>query len=116
MRLQDATGRFLMSLDDLRQKVAFHNSVDVWIAVCSERNLDWANPEKYKRFIAHLLQQKSISLKTFNLCAHEAGAVDDEKTRFVEALAQSKDSDPNSRSYTIRLNDAAVSVIRAYLQ
>ena len=103
-----------MSLDDLRQKVVFHNSVDVWIAACGEKNFDWADPEAYKRFIAHLLQQKSLSLKTFNLCAHEAGAIDDKKTQFVEALVQSKDSDPNSRNYTIRLNDKAVSTIREY--
>lgn len=103
-----------MSLEDLRQRVAFHNSVDIWIAACGERDVEWADPEGYKRFIAYMLQQKGTSLKSFNLCAHEAGAVDEKKTKFAEQLAQSKDTDPNSRSYTIRLNDNAIATIRAY--
>ena len=111
--LEDAAGRFLMSLEDLRQKVAFHNSVDVWVAACGERNTEWTDPEAYKRFIAYLLQ-KNLNLKAFNLCAHEAGATDDKKAQFAEELAQSKDADPNSRNYTIRLSDSAISVIRAY--
>lgn len=113
MRLQDAASRFLMSLDDLRQKVAFHNSVDVWIAACDERGEAWDDPEGYKKFIAYLLE-KGLNLKAFNLCAHEAGAVDEKKTQFVETLAQSKDSDPNSGNYTIRLSSSAISAIRAY--
>ncbi len=102
-----------MSLDDLRRKVAFHNSVDVWVALCGERNTDWTDPEAYKRFIAYLLGE-NLNLKAFNLCAHEAGATEDVKVRFTEALAQSKEIDPNSRNYTIRLSDSAISTIRRY--
>ena len=43
-----------MSLDEIRKKVIFHNSVDVWIAACFERNADWKEPQDYKKFIAHL--------------------------------------------------------------
>ena len=111
MRLKDAAGRLLMSLDDLRQKVAFHNAVAVWIAACCERGAEWADPGAYRKFIAYLLQ-KNLNLKAFNLCAHDAGAVDEKKTQFAEELARSKDTDPNSRNYTIRLNDVAVSAIR----
>ena len=79
-----------MSLDDLRKRVAFHNSVDVWIAACGERDADWTNPENYKKFIAYLLKN-NLSLKAFNLCAHEAGATDEAKTQFADTLAQTKD-------------------------
>ena len=102
-----------MSLDDLRQKVAFHNSVDVWIAACGERGVRWDDTGAYKRFIAYLLG-RGLNLKAFNLCAHDAGATDDKKTRFTDDLAQTKDVDPNSRNYTIRLSESAVSAIRAY--
>jgi hypothetical protein len=34
-----------MSLDEIRKKVIFHNSVDVWIAACAEKNASWNNPE-----------------------------------------------------------------------
>ena len=100
-----------MSLDELRKKVIFHNSVDIWIATCSEKNVDWTNPEDYKKFIAHLLKN-NLNLKAFNLCAHEAGATEDEKVKFTETLAETKD--PNSLTYTIKLNDAALDIIRSY--
>ena len=115
MWIKDAKSRLLeykMSLDDLRKKVIFHNSVDVWIAVCGEKNIDWNNPEDYKKFIAYLLQN-NLNLKAFNLCAHEAGATEEEKTKFTEILAETKD-DPNSLTYTIKLSDSAIDVIRGY--
>ena len=102
-----------MSLDEIRKKVIFHNSVDVWIAACSERDdVVWTNTEDYKKFIAYLLKN-NLNLKAFNLCAHEAGATEDEKVKFTEILAETKE-DPNSLTYTIKLNDAALTTIRAY--
>lgn len=102
-----------MSLDEIRKRVIFHNSVDVWIATCFERNIDWRDPQDYKKFIAYLLENK-LNLKAFNLCAHEAGATEDDKTQFTEKLALTKQKDPNSLTYTIKLNDAALSIIRSY--
>lgn len=99
-----------MSLDDLKAKVIFHNSVDVWIAACKEKNVGWTNSSEYKKFIAYLLKN-NLNLKSFNLCAHEAGATEDEKTKFTETLAETKD-DPNSLTYTIKLTDAALEIIR----
>ena len=101
-----------MSLDDIRKKVIFHNSVDVWIAACGEKKIPWTNPEDYKKFISHLLQN-NLNLKAFNLCAHEAGATEEEKTKFAEILAETKD-DPNSMTYTIKLTDSALGIIRSY--
>jgi len=101
-----------MSLDDIRKKVIFHNSVDVWIAACSEKNKDWTNPEDYKKFISYLLKN-NLNLKAFNLCAHEAGATDDDKVKFTEILSETKD-DPDSLTYTIKLNDSALNIIRSY--
>ena len=101
-----------MSLDEIRKKVIFHNSVDVWIAACKEKNISWTATDDYKKFIAHLLKN-NLNLKSFNLCAHEAGATEDEKTKFTEILAETKE-DPNSLTYTIKLNDAALNVIRSY--
>ena len=117
MWFQNAKGRFLgenkLSLDEIRKKVIFHNSVDVWISICSEKNVSWTNPEDYKKFIAHLLKN-NLNLKAFNLCAHEAGATEDEKVKFTEVLAETKE-DPNSLTYTIKLNDSALDIIRGYI-
>ena len=101
-----------MSLDEIRKKVIFHNSVDVWIAACGEKNTVWTNPEDYKKFISYLLKN-NLNLKAFNLCAHEAGATEEDKTKFTEILAETKD-DPNSLTYTIKLNDSALDIIRNY--
>ncbi len=101
-----------MSLDLIRKKVIFHNSIDVWIAACTEKNISWTNPQDYKKFIAYLLEN-NLNLKAFNLCTHEAGATEEEKTKFAEILSETKD-DPNSLTYTIRLNDLALNIIRSY--
>ena len=101
-----------MSLDQIRKKVIFHNSVDVWIAACGEKDIAWTNPEDYKKFIAYLLKN-NLNLKAFNLCAHEAGATEEEKTKFTEILAETKD-DPNSLTFTIKLSDNTLDLIRSY--
>jgi hypothetical protein len=101
-----------MSLDEIRKKVIFHNSVDVWIATCMEKNIDWTNTDAYKKFIAYLLAN-NLNLKAFNLCAHEAGATEDEKVKFTETLAETKE-DPNSLTYTVKLNDVALNIIRNF--
>lgn len=100
-----------MALDALRQKVAFHNSVDVWIAACGEAGAEWRDHGAYRRFIAHLLAG-GLAMRAFNLCAHEAGAEEGEKARFAEGLRGS--DDPNSLIYTVRLSDAALALIRAH--
>ena len=99
-----------MSLDEIRKKVIFHNSVDVWIAACFEKNIPWTNPEDYKKFISYLLSF-NLNLKAFNLCAHEEDATEDEKTKFTDILSDTKD-DPNSLTYTIKLNASVLEIIR----
>ena len=103
----------IMSLDSLRQKVIFQNSIDVWIAVCQDKNLEWNSPDNYKKFISYLLKN-NLNLKAFTLCAHEAGAVEQEKTDFVDVLAQIKAQDPNAATYTIRLTDSAMTILKAF--
>lgn len=102
-----------MSLESLRQKVIFQNSIDVWIAIANDKGLQWNDPENYKKFISYLLEN-NLNLKAFTLCAHEAGAVEQEKTDFVEVLAQVKDKEPNAATYTVRLTDSAMDVIRNF--
>ncbi|MDC0194382.1 hypothetical protein OAK01_05375 [Candidatus Nitrosopelagicus sp.] len=102
-----------LALDTIRKKVFFHNSIDVWISACEEKNMDWFNIDNYKKFISYLLEN-NLHLKAFNLCAHEAGAVEEQKTKFAEMLNNEKDSDPNAATYTIKLNDNTIGVIRKF--
>ena len=102
-----------LSLDVIRKKVFFHNSIDVWISACEEKDVDWFNIENYKKFIAYLLEN-NLQMKAFNLCAHEAGATEERKTKFADILAETKDSDPNTATYTIKLNKDTVDLIREF--
>jgi len=102
-----------LALDVIRKKVFFHNSVDVWISACEEKNVDWYDTENYKKFISHLLKN-NLQLKAFNLCAHEAGATEEKKTKFTELLAEEKNADPNAATYTIKLNDKSIELIRQF--
>lgn len=102
-----------MSLESLRHKVMFQNSIDVWIALMQDRNGRWNDTHGYKKFTSYL-RQNGLNLKAFTLCAHDAGATEQEKTDFVEALAQEKDADPNAATYTIRMTDEAMDIIRGF--
>ena len=102
-----------LALDVIRKKVFFHNSVDVWISACEEKKIDWNNTDNYKKFIEYLLKN-NLQLKAFNLCAHEAGATEEEKTKFTELLADEKNVNPNAAIYTIKLNDKSIDVIRNF--
>ena len=103
-----------LALDVIRKKVFFHNSVDVCISACDEKNIDWNSTENYKKFISYLLKN-DLQLKAFNLCAHEAGAVEVEKTKFTELLAEEKNTNPNAATYTIKLNDSSIDLIRKFI-
>ena len=102
-----------LALDIIRKKVFFHNSIDVWISACEEKNISWNSTENYKKFISYLLKN-NLQLKAFNLCAHEAGAVEVEKTKFAELLAEEKNTNPNAATYTIKLNDNSLDLIRKF--
>ena len=103
----------ILALDEIRKKVIYQNTVDIWIAVCYEKGIDWNDTNGYKKFIAYLLEN-NLHLKSFNLCSHEAGATEEKKTKFADLLAETKDSDPNAATYTIKLNDASIDLIRKF--
>ena len=85
----------------------------MWISACEEKNLDWFNIENYKKFISYLLKN-NLQMKAFNLCAHEAGATEERKTKFADTLAETKDSDPNTATYTIKLSKDTIDLIREF--
>ena len=115
MWLQNEACRFLekMSLEELRTKAIYQNSMDIWIAACGEKNMDWYEVENYKKFIAYL-SKTGLAMKKFPLCVKETGSFEGgrNKTTFAESLANLPD--PNAAVYTIKLNDGAIKVIRDF--
>ncbi len=103
-----------MSLEQLRKKVIYQNTVDIWIAACDEKNIDWSKTENYKKFII-FLNKNNLKMQKFSLCIKEVGSEFErgrDKTKFAETLAQSED--PNAAAYTIKLSDATMEIIRKF--
>ena len=104
-----------LALDNIRKKVVYQNTVDIWIAMCQEQNTDWNSTEIYRKFIAYLLKT-SLTMKKFPLCIKESGGNYErgqDKTEFAEKLSESNDE--NSAVYTIKLNDTAMTVSYTHL-
>ena len=103
-----------LALDNIRKKVVYQNTVDIWIAMCQEQDVDWNSTETYKKFIAYLLKT-NLAMKKFPLCIKESGGNYErgqDKTAFAEKLSESNDE--NSAVYTIKLNDDAMNIIREF--
>ena len=103
-----------MTLEDLRQKVIFQNTIDVWIKLCEEKNMDWNVAEHYKQFIVYL-QNKDLSMKKFPLCVSDGDSKLEstrQKVKFAEIL--SEENNPQSATYTVRLTDSTLEVIRNF--
>jgi len=103
-----------MTLDDLRKKVIYQNTLDVWIGACNEKNIIWNEAESYKKFINYLLNQ-NINMKKFPLCVSESDPTlesNKDKVKFAEILSESKD--PNCATYTVKLNDSTMALIRKF--
>ena len=103
-----------MTLDDLKKKVIYQNTLDVWVGACEEKNIEWNNTESYKKFIGYLLNQ-NLSMKKFPLCVSDSDSQLEsarEKAKFAETLSETKE--PNSATYTVRLNDSTIDLIRKF--
>ena len=56
-----------LALDEIRKKVIYQNTVDIWIAVCHEQDIEWHDTEKYKKFIQYLLKGNVYFLFTIKV-------------------------------------------------
>lgn len=103
-----------MTLEELRKKAIYQNTIDAWIAVCEEKNVDWYETENYKKFVAYLIKNK-LKMQKFPLCVKESGGMYErgrDKTKFAETLAES--DDPNGAAYTIKLHDNTMKLLRQF--
>ncbi len=103
-----------MTLEDLRKKALFQNSMDTWIASCEENNAEWFQAENYKKFIEYL-SKNNLNMKKFPLCVSESDGVDEKakaRVKFAEILGES--ADPFSDVYTLKLNDTTIELIRKF--
>jgi hypothetical protein len=103
-----------LSLENLRDKAFFQNSIDVWIMLCEEKKWDYSNIKNYLNFIDYLFSN-NIKIQRFPLCIKESGGMYErgkDKTAFLENL--SKIQSDNASAFTIKLTENTLSTIRAF--
>jgi hypothetical protein len=103
-----------MTLDQLRQKALFQNTIDVWISYCEERGWDWYDVEKYRRFVNHL-NGNGVKMQKFPLCIKESGGMYErgrDKAQFLDEL--SKLSADDAAAYTLKLSGEVMSAVRGF--
>jgi hypothetical protein len=103
-----------MTLEELRQKAFFQNTIDVWIAYSDERGWDWYNIDAYRGFIEHLTL-RGIKMQKFPLCVKESGGTYErgkDKAQFLDHL--SKISSDDAAAYTVKLTGETIGAIRLF--
>ncbi len=103
-----------MTLEELRQKAFFQNTIDVWIMYCAERNRDWYDIDAYRRFISHL-NAKGIKMQRFPLCIKESGGMYErgkDKAQFLDQLSKIPSDD--AAAYTLKLSGDVIATIRSF--
>ncbi|HEY9387202.1 MAG TPA: hypothetical protein VIP70_09180 [Nitrososphaeraceae archaeon] len=103
-----------MTLEQLRSKAFFQNTVDVWIMLCEEKNWDWYDIDSYRSFIKHL-NSKGVKMQKFPLCIKESGGMYErgkDKTKFLDELSHMSSDDASA--YTIKLSEENLSTLRSF--
>ena len=103
-----------MALEELRKKVLYQNSIEIWIGASKEKNIDWFETENYKKFIAFLLKN-NLNMKQMPICFDESDkASQDGHSKKVFANKLAAFNDENSSCYSIKLNDVNIELIRKF--
>jgi hypothetical protein len=103
-----------LTLEELRNRAFFQNTIDVWIAFCEEKGLDWYDLDSYRSFIKHL-SWNGAKMQKFPLCIKESGGMYErgrDKTKFLEELSHISSEDASA--YTIKLSTETLSLLRSF--
>jgi hypothetical protein len=103
-----------MSLEQLRDKAFFQNTIDVWIMLCEEKKWDYYDLDVYRSFIRYI-KAKGIRVQKFPLCIKESGGMYErgrDKTKFLEELSHISSEDASA--YTIKLSTETLSWLRSF--
>ncbi len=84
------------NIDELRQSLLYNNTLEIWMALCSERNMEWKSAEGYARFLDHL-GSCGIKLDVSVVCPPIKGF-----------------SDKPPKAFNIRLDQTTVQKIRQF--
>jgi len=54
------------TLDQLRQSLLYHNTIDVWLTLSTEKQWNWRNVQNYENFLNYI-KNNQIELKKLNM-------------------------------------------------
>ncbi|MEM2760843.1 MAG: hypothetical protein QXU32_10125 [Nitrososphaerales archaeon] len=103
-----------MTLEDLRSKALFQNTVDVWIMHCEETDTEWFDVDAYRAFVTHLMKN-NVKMQKFPLCVKESGGVfhrGRDKTQLLDILSRFNSAD--AMVYSLKLDNRTLSIIRTF--
>jgi hypothetical protein len=84
------------NVEELRQTLLYNNTLEVWMALCSERGIDWKNLDQYYKFLEHLANQ-GVKLDVSVVCPPIKGF-----------------SDKPPKAFNIKLDGPNVEKIRSF--
>ena len=103
-----------MTLEELREKAFFQNTIDVWIMLCHESNQASYDVKRYIKFIDYL-NKSGIKMEKFPLCIKESGGMFErgmDKAKFLDSL--SKIYSENASAYTVKLTPSNIKIFRKF--
>ena len=108
--------QYIMTLEELRDKAFYQNTIDVWIMLCNEKGVNSYDTDRYTKFISYL-NSKGLKMQKFPLCIKESGGTFDrgmDKARFLDALSKVYSEDASA--YTIKLSPDNISTLRKFFE
>jgi hypothetical protein len=100
-------------LEQLKAKALFQNTIDVWIALCDEKGLEWYSIDGYRAFIRYLLS-KNVKMNRFPLCVKETGIYERSKDKVSLLDELSKLNVQDAQVYIVKLDEKTLKVIRDF--
>jgi hypothetical protein len=100
-------------LEQLKAKALFQNTIDVWIALCNEKGLEWYSIDGYRAFIRYLLS-KNVKMNRFPLCVKETGTYERNKDKVSLLDELSKLNVQDAQVYIVKLDEKTLKVIRDF--
>ncbi len=52
------------NVEELRQSLLYNNTLEIWMALCTERGMEWRSIDAYSKFLDHL-GKVGVKLRSF---------------------------------------------------
>ena len=62
-------------LDELRTSLLYNKVIDIWEALCEEKEIEFINNQNFSQFLQHL-KKMEVNINKLPVCANEEGEKD----------------------------------------